>query len=125
MTPTPPNPWGSCFDATFHNFLSLSEESTLIVCHGVGIATRPGQEGMRIAHAWLELFHPKHGKIAVDCIWLIAQPAELYRRNLKVEHVVEYGRDEYMELCRQHDFPGPWDPTVAQFTKEGLSAASK
>lgn len=110
-TGEPPNPWGSCFDAVAHNVLgNLKEDIT--ICHGIGIASRPGQEGMRVAHAWIEFEHPE-GRAALDCIWLKAVPAKKYRDDLKVEYVHEYTTGQFMTLWTQHDFPGPWDQAIS------------
>lgn len=117
MTPEPPNPWGSCFDATAHNLLANRDAENLVVCHGVGTANRPGQEGMKIAHAWLEADIGKE-RVALDCVWLVFQSAALYRKNLQAEYVVEYAPEEFMRLWTEHDFPGPWDPTIRLFTAD-------
>lgn len=110
MIPEPPNPWGSCFDAVAHNVLgNLDEELT--ICHGIGIANRPGQEGLKIAHAWIEFDHGKE-RVAFDCIWLQFLPAKKYRDDLKLEYVVEYSKQEFMRLWMLHDFPGAWDEKI-------------
>lgn len=117
----PKNPLGSCFDAAAWNLVLNDgpEFTEAIMCHGVGIANMPGQEGQKIAHAWIEIIHPNHGKVAIDPIWLIAQPASLYRGNLCAELVIEYKRSEFMDLWRAYNYPGPFDERVLQYTKEG------
>ncbi|MBX4215579.1 hypothetical protein KW797_01375 [Candidatus Parcubacteria bacterium] len=116
-TLTPPNPLGSCFDAAAHNLAMNLDEESLVMCHGLGVATWPGQEGKRIAHAWLEFDH-EGKRAALDCIWMVAQPADFYRNNLKADYVVEYTKDEFMRLWHEHNFPGPWDELLKKFTKD-------
>lgn len=123
MTNAPPNPWGSCFDAAAWNLVGNDDWGCPRMCHGVGIANKPGEEGMPIAHAWIELDHPAHGRIAVDPIWLVAQSADHYRKNLQVEYVVVYSRAEFLRLWEQHGYPGPWDERVQSLTAEGKAAA--
>lgn len=120
----PANPWGSCFDAAAWNLVGNDDWGGPQMCHGVGTANKPGEEGRKIAHAWIELDHPEHGRIAIDPIWLVAQDAELYRKNLQVEHVVTYSREEFVRLWRQHNFPGPWDEKVKAQTTEGKAASA-
>lgn len=79
----PANPWGSCFDVAAHNLMGNLDIEGMVMCHGVGISNKPGQEGERIAHAWIEFDHTIHGRVAVDPIWLIAQSADHYRETLK------------------------------------------
>ncbi len=124
MPSDPPNPWGSCFDATAHNLLANSEEPGVRVCHGIGTATRPGEEGMQIAHAWLEFDH-ESGRIALDCVWLRFVPAMKYRADMRAQNVVEYEPREFMALWKLHDFPGPWDQSIKRFTSESLSAVAQ
>lgn len=123
MMEQPANPWGSCFDAAAHNALGNLDLDGLTVCHGIGIANRPGQEGWKIAHAWLEFDHPD-GKAAIDPLWLVAQRADNYRSNLKVELVVEYSVANFLTLWTLHDFPGPWDDRIKKFTTEGRAVGA-
>lgn len=120
----PPNPWGSCFDSAAHNMQGNKDIESLVMCHGIGIANRPGQEGTRIAHAWLEFDHNGE-RVALDCIWLIYQRASEYREKLQLQYVVEYPREEFMRLWAQNNFPGPWDVRVKMFTAEALSLSAK
>lgn len=123
MTAAPPNPWGSCFDAAAHLFLGCDDLSNPRMCHGIGIANKPGEEGTPIAHAWIEFDHPEHGRVAIDPIWLLAQRAVRYRKTLQVGYVVSYGRAEFLRLWVDHNFPGPWDERVKALTLEGKVAA--
>lgn len=93
----------------------------ITICHGIGIANRPGQEGLRVAHAWLE-FDMNGLRTAVDPIWLIAQPAATYRKNFQVQRVVEYDKKEFMHLWGYYDFPGPWDSVIKKFTSNSSNA---
>lgn len=122
MTASPPNPWGSCFDAAAWNLVRNDDWGSPQMCHGIGIANKPGEEGTPIAHAWVELDHPEHGRIAIDPIWLIAQPVARYHETLQVSYVVRYGRAEFLRLWAERGFPGPWDEKVWGLTTEGKSA---
>jgi hypothetical protein len=121
----PPNPWGSCFDSAAHNLIANRDVDGLRMVHGIGIANRPGQEGLRVAHAWLEFPHEKVGKVAFDPIWLKFVPADLYRKNLQVQYSVEYTRWDFMDLWHKHEFPGPWDEKIKKYTSEGRANAGE
>lgn len=122
MTAAPPNPWGSCFDAAAWILVGNGDLASARMCHGIGVANKPGEEGTPIAHAWIELDHPEHGRVAIDPIWLVAQPADRYRENLQVEYVVTYRRAEFLRLWAERGFPGPWDEKVFSLTVEGKAA---
>lgn len=113
------NPFGSCFDAAAWNLIANLKcgLSNIKMCHGVGISNHPDSIGKKIAHAWIEFDHP-HGRAAFDPIFLIAQSAQIYRRNFKAEIVVEYTRKEFLQLWKKNDFPGPYDKSIAAFTRE-------
>lgn len=117
MTHEPPNAWGSCFDAAAFNLLANKDEKGLRMCHGIGIANKPGQEGTRIAHAWLEC-ELKMGRVALDPVWLVFQSADLYRYKLQVERVVEYTFEDFMHFWKEHGFPGPWDEEIRKCTSD-------
>jgi transglutaminase-like putative cysteine protease len=125
MTAAPPNPWGSCFDAAAWNLARNDDLYNPQVCHGIGIANKPGEEGTPIAHAWIEFDLPEHGRVALDPIWLVAQHAERYRKSFRAEYVVTYSRAEFLRLWAEHDFPGPWDKRVWALTTEGKSAMAE
>ena len=124
MNSEPVNPWGSCFDSAGRVFL-LNEiwPEDARLCHGIGIANKPGEEGVVMAHAWIEFEMPDYtgytGRAALDPIWMVAQEAEVYRRNFQVSKVVEYTREEFRQLWIEHNYPGPWDPEIKAQTKEG------
>ncbi len=119
---SPVNPMGSCFDATAQNFLLNSDIPTAVICHGVGTANAPGQEGVKIAHAWVELYR-KRELYVIDCIWMVAIPYDKYYEDLKIEYVVRYGREEFLKLWQEKGFPGPYDSKVAAYTIEGKAKA--
>ena len=123
MNCTPPNPWGSCFDAAAWNLAGNDDWGFPQMCHGIGTSNKPGEEGTLVAHAWIEFDHPTHGRIAIDPIWLLAQPADRYRRTFQAEYVVTYSRAEFLRLWAAHDQPGPWDERVRALTVEGKAAA--
>lgn len=104
----PINPVGSCFDSSaFQAILGPNPPKDLRICHGIGIATMPGQEGLRIAHAWLEW-----ADVAMDTTWGIVVPRDLYRSHLKIELCVEYSREEFRARWTETNFPGPWDEKI-------------
>lgn len=119
----PINPIGSCFDSAAHNFVFGETEAGDRICHGVGVANMPGQEGQTFSHAWIE-FTKGGVRMAFDAIWGFVIPSEAYREQLKLSYVVEYGKDEFLSLWRHTDFPGPWDKRVARFTTEGKRLAN-
>lgn len=116
---SPANAFGSCFDAAAHNLLGNYNDSpeNMVMCHGIGISNYPGEEGKRIAHAWIEFDHPK-GRVAFDPIYLIAQSAEIYRRNFKAEIVIEYTKEEFIGLWEKNDYPGPFDERILSLTRK-------
>lgn len=113
------NPFGSCFDATAWNLIAnlKSGMPNMKICHGVGISNHPDSMGKKIAHAWIEFDHPQ-GRAAFDPIFLIAQSAGIYRRNFKVEVVVEYNKKEFIRLWKKNDFAGPYDVRIAALAKD-------
>lgn len=123
MIAAPPNPWGSCFDAAAWNLVRNDDWGNPRMCHGICVANKPGEEGTLIAHAWIELDHPEHGRIAIDPIWLVAQPADHYRKTLQVSYVAMYSRAEFLRLWAERNYPGPWDERVRALTIEGKAAA--
>jgi hypothetical protein len=107
MGKQPINPFGQCFDAVgFQAVLGEDPPADLKICHGIGIANMPGQEGLEIAHAWLEW-----GGAAYDCIWGVRVPLSVARKDFS--YVVEYSRSEFLSLWLKHDFAGPWDAKIA------------
>lgn len=117
----PVNPIGSCFDSAAQCILQISDAK---MCHGIGVSNMPGQPQDFIAHAWLEAFDKDEGEmIALDTTWMIAQPARIYRKNLKLGYVVEYSREEFIKRWAESGPPGPWDLKIMALTKEGKAAA--
>jgi len=103
----PINPLGECFDSSFHCLVDDRTDKTAKLCHGIGIANAPGQEGMKMKHAWLE-----NNGIAFDTTWGVKQKASVYRENLKLNYVVEYSKDEAFKLGLASDHTGPWDKKI-------------
>lgn len=115
----PVNPFGSCFDSAARFILTSDSLQNMVMCHAIGISNMPGEESQKIAHAWVEGSHPEHGLVAIDPIWMIAQPVKKYRDNLHAEDVITYGREEFINLWEHHNFPGPYHPKIRAFTAEG------
>ena len=114
----PINPIGTCFDSAGRIFVINDwEDGEAVLCHGIGIANLPGQEGKKISHAWIEVTDEEHGRVALDPIWGIAQPQQTYRDGLRVEFVKEYRKEEFMKLWKLHDFPGPYESNIMKLTK--------
>lgn len=74
-----------------------------------------------MAHAWLEIYQDGR-KLAIDTTWMLAQPAKLYRRNLKLKYVVEYTASEFTVMWRKAGMPGPYDDKIKAKTKEGKAS---
>lgn len=111
----PINPIGSCFDSAAAMLAQEDEPPpNFKLCHGIGIASMPGQVGRKMKHAWLEFDDPERGRGrgAIDPIWGVAQRAELYRKNLKIKYCVEYTKAQMFNLWLKHDYPGPWDRKI-------------
>ena len=101
-----PDNWGQCFDAAGLTMVNFPRRAKL--CHGLGIANAPGEEGNVIKHAWIEM-----DGLAYDCVWGVTQSAEAYRNNLQISYVVEYTQAEMWENWLRTDTPGPWDAKIA------------
>ena len=102
-----PENWGQCFDAAALTFISCRHDDARL-CHGIGIANAPGQEGNVIKHAWIE-----RDGIAYDVIWEVKLPADEYRKGLQVSYVVEYNFEEAWANWVRTNMPGPWCPKIA------------
>lgn len=122
----PVNPFGSCFDSAAHILFMepALADTDAVMCHGIGVANMPGQEGHLMAHAWIEFDHPKCARAALDPIWMIAQSADKYRKDMQMEFVITYTRDEFMKLWELHDYPGPYHPKIKAQTTEGKAKAA-
>lgn len=104
----PVNPIGECFDSVGVQALKWMYAKRLFkVCHGIGIASMPGQEGNEIKHAWIEI-----EDLAFDATWGVAMEIKKYRSDLKLNYVIEYSVPEFFALWMKHDFPGPWDAKI-------------
>lgn len=104
----PVNPIGECFDSVGVQAVKwMYAGRTFTVCHGIGVASMPGEEGNKIKHAWIEI----HG-FAYDTTWGLSQKIDKYRADMKLKYVVEYSIEEFFSLWVKHDFPGPWDQKI-------------
>lgn len=116
----PANPFGSCFDSAARYMLAdWTGYRDVTMCHGIGISNKPGEEGEKIAHAWIEVWSRDTGTLAIDPIWMVAQPAALYRKNLKVEYAITYPRKKFIKMWIKKEFPGPFDNKIKRYTLEG------
>jgi hypothetical protein len=125
----PINPLGSCFDTAGFIFIQANDgteptENERIV-HGIGVANQPGQEGNPIAHAWIEFDHPTRGRVVFDPIWGVHTAAEAYRKNQQVSYCVEYTLNEFFELWKKYDMPGPYDADILALTTDGKKKAKQ
>jgi hypothetical protein len=124
----PVNPIGQCFDSAawvFVKWPGISKRPDIRLCHGIGVANLPGQEGMTIAHAWIEFDDAKHGRCALDTAWMIAVTAAKYRADLQVSFSLEYGFDEFIKLWQELGYPGPYQDRIYELTKEGRKGIPK
>jgi hypothetical protein len=113
MKRQPVNPVGKCFDsAAFQLVLPDDVPPDAMLCHGIGVANMPGQEGCRIAHAWVEYTDELGRRLAIDTTWGMIQPAEKYRKDGALDYVVEYSAEQTRLLWKLHNMPGPWDPAI-------------
>ena len=111
MSDAPVNPIGSCFDSAALMLLVPDTPKDARLCHGIGIANMPGQEGDRIGHAWIEIDGD-----AFDTTWCVRVDAGCYRAQLQLEYVIEYSRTQAIELWLRTDYPGPWDERILAIT---------
>lgn len=119
MKKEPINPIGECFDSAAFNFAFNEGEPkpNERMCHGIGIANMPGQEGQAMAHAWIEFNHKSGVRLAFDTTWGEYMRAEKYRADLKLSYVVEYTLADFLEKWRLTDYPGPWDPKILEVSE--------
>lgn len=110
----PVNPIGACFDsAAAQCALGGDPPETLRICHGIGVASMPGQEGLEIAHAWLEWTEESRGVVvAFDTTWGVLTLASSYRAKLGLFYVTHYAREEFIRLWGKHNHPGPYDSLI-------------
>tara|TARA_R100000963_G_C4638025_1_gene101885 strand:+ start:429 stop:881 length:453 start_codon:yes stop_codon:yes gene_type:complete len=125
------NEFGSCFDSIAPELIDLQfvipisvdeiavteheDFSDVKICHAIGVANMPGQEGQEMAHAWIEFNDTKGNvKVAFDVIWGLATPSNLYRHNLSISHIVEYTIQEFYNLWEENGTPGPWDKKIKE-----------
>jgi hypothetical protein len=114
-----PRNWGQCFDvAALIAVDNAHDHPDLRLCHAIGVANAPGEEGLDIAHAWIEW----QGR-AYDVIWEVCQEAALYRANLKLSYIVEYTIAELWQNWLATDMPGPWDEKILAVSERGNSGA--
>lgn len=113
----PVNPIGTCFDTAAFQLIAPEAPPSVRLCHGIGIANLPGQEGLEMAHAWIELVTNLGQKIALDTTWGDKALAERYRQELQLSYVVEYTQEQALELWKKHDYPGPWDERILAITE--------
>jgi hypothetical protein len=111
MGKDPINSLGSCFDAAGINFLNNETDSSDRICHGLGIANMPGQEGRLMGHAWIE-FDRDGTRMAFDAIWGIVARAQDYRETLQLKYSVEYTKEQFLGYWKFYDYPGPWDKMI-------------
>ena len=115
----PINEVGTCFDSSYLTFIHPTNSSIRQpgdrLCHGIGVANMPGQEGNVMGHAWIEFDHQGR-RAAYDSIWGVTTSAEKYRADLKLEYVREYTFEDAVVLGHLHDYSGPWDDKIKAIT---------
>ncbi len=117
MKREPINPIGSCFDSVGHNVLCNSDmPENAIICHGIGKATFPGQEGEPMAHAWIECVYDGI-TYAADTTWDVMVKAEEYRKKASLDYVRTYTQNEFMINWQDFEYPGPWDLKILSVIK--------
>lgn len=120
MGKEPINPIGSCFDSSAFQFLFADDTpQDARLCHGVGIANMPGQEGRKIAHAWIEF--DDGCRTAYDTTWGVRALVSVYRNQLQLDYIVEYTHEEAFRLWRKTDYPGPWDSKIKAISDKANS----
>ena len=113
----PVYPIGKCFDNIIPALRDLKESKEFFnikICHGIGIANMPGQEGKSMAHAWLECQNEQGCIFALDVSWMVIQPAVFYKKELSVKYEVKYSIDEFLDMFFENNYPGPWDKKIQE-----------
>lgn len=117
----PVNPLGTCFDSVGNQLIEIGvthHVKNYKICHGIGTSNMLGQEGLAIAHAWIEYdLISKNRRIAMDTTWGDLVYADIYRKDLKIEHVVEYTAKEFLRKWVEFNYPGPWDYKIVELQK--------
>lgn len=113
----PVNPLGNCFDSSLSQMFAWEEDPPeLVLCHAIGIANFPGQEGEEMAHAWVEFTTPKGEKAAVDTTYNLIIDAAHYRKQLNIKYLVCYTKEQ---LLKEHkDEYHPFDKKIRDFLRE-------
>lgn len=115
----PANPIGQCFDSAAHQIVFHGQNFIdTKLCHGIGVSNMPSQKGDRFCHAWVEFNLPEGQRVALDTTWNIAQLAEQYRSDLRLQYVIEYDQQKAFDLWKAHDYPGPWDERLIALQKK-------
>lgn len=120
----PINPIGTCFDSAALQLIhgkTPPELSDLKLCHGITISTMPGQEGRKIAHAWLE-YKMNGVETAWDTTWNDVASKKQYREEVNLHHIVEYTKEEAWSLWAKHDYPGPWDRKIKEVVYANINS---
>ena len=121
MGKKPMNPIGECFDSSLHCLLNPELNQEIIklkdvkLCHGIGIANIPGQEGREMAHAWIEYTRENGKRAALDTTWGVATGADHYHKGIESNYVVEYTPEEALENWKKG--VAPWDKKIKQISK--------
>jgi hypothetical protein len=110
---------GSCFISALRAYEAIRKEQIagrvdgLVLVHGIGIASMPGQEGNEIVHAWLE-FTKDGNLIAYDPIWDVFTTAEHYATQFKTRRTVKYNFNDITSNIIKSDTIdlGPWDSEI-------------
>jgi hypothetical protein len=113
MGQKPVNPIGSCFDTVAYQAVFAPDPpEDMRICHGIGVANMPGQEGAPIGHAWIEFTNCFGQKVAMDTTWGKYVFASVYREQIKISYCVEYTKHEFVQLWYEKDHSGPWDAKI-------------
>lgn len=113
MGQKPINPIGQCFETTGAHVFELP--GGFKIWHGIGVSNFPGENGCKIAHAWIE---DAEG-FAYDTTWGIKTEAAHYRSGMKLEYCVGYTREEFLNKWALFDYPGPWDAKIKRVCDGG------
>lgn len=117
----PLNPIGQCFESALHAYFQLRQLElkgaikNLMLVHGIGTSNFPGQEGKKIAHAWLT-FGKDDEFLAFEPTWGLITEAAKVIKDLQVEHVSTYRHSHLVkEITKNNNIDiGPWDKKILE-----------
>lgn len=118
----PLNPIGKCFDSSIICLLNpeinnaVKNLKDIKLCHGIGRSNFLNLRRSKMAHAWLEYTEKNNMRVAICTTWGFRVPVKEYRKQLKLNYVVEYTPDEALKKWMESN--PPWDKKIRKIAKK-------